>query len=601
MQQIGKYQLIERIGVGGFGEVFKGFDPYIKRHVAIKTCSSKSEEIRSRFFQEAEIAGGLSHRNITTVYDFGVEGELPYLIQEYLSGEDLDVKIRRKDYLPFAEKLYYLIQIARGLSEAHSKGIMHRDIKPANVRVLDDGTVKIMDFGIAKLAQQQTGLTQTGMTLGTAAYLSPEQIRGDSMDVRTDIFSFGVLAYELLAYERPFQGEQISAVLYQLLNNDPRPLQECWPEAPPEVVELLDCCLQKSPSRRYQNGSELLKALETLQRQGRQRSDIYRHVPDRSRPKGEPPTVLLDSGSNEPAPGDVRHAPPPRRGIDDLDLTGSSPVVEQEPALQRAATPPRGFVAQPPPRKNPTLMPTILIVLVLLAAAGGIGWWVGNRGTEEAITPPSQAETQEPEVKVEDVTQQGTARTDGAITPQGQSTPAEPQAENSAEPQAPPPPANGRILVNPPSWTDYMTVQVAGSKAWPLNRRRDFDLPPGTHTLRFSVEEGAYKAQKTLRAQVKSGQNRRIEPPIPQPAALTVRAALGNSQGQVFLRGKPLGASPLQRIVMEPAQYAMEIRPLSGDDGSPLIRNITLQPGKETIITFSLEKAELKSAAKDLK
>ncbi|MEM7584482.1 MAG: serine/threonine-protein kinase [Acidobacteriota bacterium] len=198
MESIGKYKIEKKIGSGGFGEVFKGYDPFIKRHVAVKTCISSDEEIRNRFFQEAEIAGNLQHRNITTVYDFGIHEGLPYLIQEYLSGEDLDSKIKRRDFLPYPEKLYYLLQIARGLAKAHAKGVIHRDIKPANIRVLEDGTVKIMDFGIAKLAQQESGLTQTGMTLGTAAYLAPEQIRGEAVDTATDIFSFGVLAYELL-------------------------------------------------------------------------------------------------------------------------------------------------------------------------------------------------------------------------------------------------------------------------------------------------------------------------------------------------------------------------------------------------------------------
>jgi len=222
MRTIGKYEVIEKIGDGGFGVVFKGFDPHIKRFVAIKSCTSEEQEVRNRFFHEAQIAGNLQHRHIVTVYDFGLQDEVPYLVQEYLSGEDLDRKIKRKDTIPLADKLLFMMQVARGLEYAHSKGVTHRDIKPANIRILEDGTAKIMDFGIAKIADQDTGLTQTGMTLGTAAYLAPEQIRGEPVGPATDIFSWGVSAWELLSYQRPFTGQHISTVLYQILH-EPAP------------------------------------------------------------------------------------------------------------------------------------------------------------------------------------------------------------------------------------------------------------------------------------------------------------------------------------------------------------------------------------------
>jgi len=230
--------------------------------VAIKSCSSEEQEIRNRFFHEAQIAGNLQHRHIVTVYDFGLQDGVPYLVQEYLSGEDLDRKIKRKDAIPLAEKLLYLIQVARGLEYAHSKGVVHRDIKPANVRILEDGTAKIMDFGIAKLTNQDTGLTQTGMTLGTAAYLAPEQIRGETIGPATDIFSWGVMAWELLSYQRPFVGQHISTVLYQILNEQPPPLRDAAPDAPAEVIAVVDRCLEKKPERRYPSCTELLRDLD---------------------------------------------------------------------------------------------------------------------------------------------------------------------------------------------------------------------------------------------------------------------------------------------------------------------------------------------------
>ena len=346
MNKIGKYEILEKIGVGGFGEVFKGRDPFIKRHVAIKTCTSGDQDTRNRFFQEAEIAGKLSHRNITTVYDFGVENSFPYLVQEYLSGEDLDRKIKRRDYLPYAEKLHYLIQIARGLAYAHQHGVIHRDVKPANIRVLEDGTVKIMDFGIAKLAQQETGLTKTGMTVGTAAYLPPEQIRGEPVDHRTDVFSFGVLAYELLAFERPFQGEQISAVIFQILNREPRPLRDSWPTAPQEVIELIARCLAKDPRERFGDGAAVLRFLETVQEKGRDRA---------SGEVAQSPPVAGDGTWATAPPAHAApptHAPPPGDGT-----WAPAPPAHAAPPAQQTVTPSAAYYAQQPQQQQPQQPP----------------------------------------------------------------------------------------------------------------------------------------------------------------------------------------------------------------------------------------------------
>ena len=237
LTKVGKYEILEKIGVGGFGTVFKGRDPYIKRTVAIKTCQSDEDEIRKRFFREAEFAGNLHHRNITTIYDFGLADDgLPYIVQEFLTGEDLDRKIKRKDDLPLAWRVRVLADICEGLHYAHTAGIVHRDVKPSNIRILEDGTVKIMDFGIAKSMVSESTLTQTGITLGTASYLAPEQIRGEAVDARTDIFSLGVLAYEFLTYARPFTGDHISTVLYKIMNESPPSPADVDPSLPPDLV-----------------------------------------------------------------------------------------------------------------------------------------------------------------------------------------------------------------------------------------------------------------------------------------------------------------------------------------------------------------------------
>jgi tRNA A-37 threonylcarbamoyl transferase component Bud32/tetratricopeptide (TPR) repeat protein len=269
MHKIGKYEVVRKIGQGGFGVVYEGRDPFIKRRVAIKTCSTEDEEIRKRFFREAEIAGNLQHRHVVTVFDLGVQEGVPYLVQEYLPGEDLAHKIKRRDPLDEYTKLSYLVQVAEGLEYAHAQGVVHRDIKPANIRILEDGSVKIMDFGIAKLASAETQLTHTGMAMGTAGYLPPEQIRGEKVDLRADIFSYGVLSYELLSGTRPFQADNMSAILFQIIGQEPAPLSSVWPPCTPGLERLVKRCLAKNPAERYASFTPLLADLRPIREQVR--------------------------------------------------------------------------------------------------------------------------------------------------------------------------------------------------------------------------------------------------------------------------------------------------------------------------------------------
>ena len=262
LTQVGKYQIVEKIGVGGFGTVYKGRDPFIKRLVAIKTCQSDEEEIKKRFFREAEFAGNLHHPNVTTIYDFGVTEEgTPYIVQEFLTGEDLDKLIKKSAPLSLRRKVQILVDVCEGLGYAHAAGIIHRDIKPSNIRILDDGTVKIMDFGIAKSLISPSTLTQTGITLGTASYLAPEQIRGETLDARTDIFSLGVVAYEIVTGKKPFTGDHISTVLYKIMNETPPRAGETDPAVPPSLDQVIYHALEKDRGKRYASCGELKKDL----------------------------------------------------------------------------------------------------------------------------------------------------------------------------------------------------------------------------------------------------------------------------------------------------------------------------------------------------
>lgn len=261
-EKLGKYELIRRIGGGSYGLVYEAFDPHLKRPVAIKICTSRDETARQRFYREAEIAGNLVHPNITTVHDFGFHGDVPFLVEEFLQGEDLDTRIRRQDPMSLSQQLDYLVQAAAGLGYAHANGIVHRDVKPSNVRILANDSAKILDFGTAKRAESESQLTQSGTTVGTAAYLSPEILRGHEASSRSDIFSFGVLAYELLSGSRPFPGRQIAEVLAQILHEEPVPLRRLWSECPSDLDQIITRCLSKEIDSRYRSCADVATELE---------------------------------------------------------------------------------------------------------------------------------------------------------------------------------------------------------------------------------------------------------------------------------------------------------------------------------------------------
>jgi tetratricopeptide (TPR) repeat protein len=299
VETIGKYEILRKIGGGGFGVVYQGRDPFLKRAVAIKTLTVDLPELRDRFFREAEVAGRLQHPSITAVFDFGFAGNTPYLVQEYLEGEDLDAVIARRPAVPLRQRVEWLIQLARGLEYAHANGVVHRDIKPSNMRLLDGQRLKIMDFGIAKLKGAASQLTRTGTTLGTAAYLPPEQLRGEPVDQRADLFSFGATAYEVLAYRRAFDATSVHHLFYQLIREEPPPLTEWVPDCPPVLAAAVHRCLAKQANDRYPSASELLVDLvaardELLARERRTgaevRGDSTAPPPEGSAPRGATPS-----------------------------------------------------------------------------------------------------------------------------------------------------------------------------------------------------------------------------------------------------------------------------------------------------------------------
>ncbi len=276
--RLGPYEILASIGAGGMGEVYRARDTRLHREVAIKVLpASFSQDVGRlrRFEQEARAASALNHPGILTIYDFGEHEGSPYLVAELLEGETLRERLAG-DRLPVRKVLDYGAQIARGLAAAHEKGIVHRDLKPENLFVTKDGRIKILDFGLAKLthpeargvpvtlAPTQTEPTTPGVAMGTAGYMSPEQVRGIAADSRSDLFSFGAVLYEMLTGERGFRGDTAVETLNAILKEDPPELSRRVAELPPSLDRIVHHCLEKSPQERFQSARDIAFALESL-------------------------------------------------------------------------------------------------------------------------------------------------------------------------------------------------------------------------------------------------------------------------------------------------------------------------------------------------
>jgi serine/threonine protein kinase len=260
ISQLGRYNIIGELGQGAMGTVYKAVDPLIDRVVAIKTINlslalDEKDEYESRFYQEAKAAGRLSHPNIVTIYDVGKSGEIAYIAMEFLQGRELRDLLNDGQRLQIDQVINIVAQVAQGLAYAHEHGIIHRDVKPSNIMIVRDGHVKITDFGIARMASAAVR-TQTGMVLGSPKYMSPEQVVGKLTDQRSDIFSLGVMLYEMLTGQAPFAGENVNAIMYQTLNSVPPPPSSLSPNVPEMLNFIVAKALAKKLEHRYQDTKE---------------------------------------------------------------------------------------------------------------------------------------------------------------------------------------------------------------------------------------------------------------------------------------------------------------------------------------------------------
>ena len=261
---IGKYQVIGLLGRGGMGAVYKARDPVLDRLVAIKVLNStlSGEDFQQRFYREARATAKLHHRNIVAIYDIGEQDGSLYQVMEYIEGSTLDQLIRSGPSMSLEQKLRTIVQVCEGLDHAHKHGFVHRDIKPGNVMVTRDGTAKLLDFGIAQMAD--SNLTQTGMLMGTVNYMSPEQAHGERVDARSDIFSTGAVLYQLLTGHTPFESDTLATTLMKLLREDVPPLGKYLLEYPPELEQILSRATARSIEQRYMSALQFANELNML-------------------------------------------------------------------------------------------------------------------------------------------------------------------------------------------------------------------------------------------------------------------------------------------------------------------------------------------------
>jgi serine/threonine-protein kinase len=577
---IGRYQITGALGFGAMGAVYKAFDPLIKRTLAIKTIrldippgSPQHRSFKDRFYQEARISGTLSHPNIVTLFDIGEENEVPFLAMEFVEGKTIGAVLEEGTRFKPERVIGLVSQVAAALDYAHSRGVVHRDIKPTNLIVNDADKVKVTDFGIAKLAD--TEITHAGALLGTPSYMSPEQAMGEKLDGRSDIFSLGVVAFEMLSGQQPFPGANVTSILYKLVHVDPvEPADlEMNGLVPQKWREVFHKVLAKKPENRYQTASAFVEDLEyclgswftglgteeTVSLQAPVPEPGTVTIPKMPAPAlpaaneeqetlvlvDAPPAEVPETVITRPAPA----APPP--GDEATVLLAPLPPTEE------AAPPPT--VLMPPPDANRTLPPEPTVrdaaaraeaprrpaprpgvpvrwaigaaAVVASLALGIVGWALWQRSRAAAV-------------------------------PGGE--PAPPVAEASPTPLTPTPetlalqPGQAGVLriESEPSGA-RVTVNGEARGRTPL---RLADLPFGSYRVR--VEQRGYEAQArevSLSAGAAAGELRFVlaRPAAPvQGGADVVSTPPGAS---VSVDGRPVGTTPLTGLKLRPGKRRLEV------------------------------------------
>ena len=285
---IGRYEIVKAIGHGGMGALYLAWDAKLERQIAIKVLKEDDPDLRERFAREAKSVARLRHPHIVTIFELGEHAEQPYIAMEYIHGRTLAQIIRDREDMPLGRTLELMAELCDGLAFAHRAGIIHRDVKPANIMVDEQGSLKILDFGIARLAES-AGMTQAGAMIGTLNYMSPEQVTGLPADHRSDIFAVGLVFYELLAQKEAYPGSISTGILHRILHSEPVPLAEACPDLDEDVIRIVGRAIEKDANRRYQELTEMRRQILTVRAHVEAGDEVTRvrdtpspHVPPKS-------------------------------------------------------------------------------------------------------------------------------------------------------------------------------------------------------------------------------------------------------------------------------------------------------------------------------
>ena len=574
--RIGRYEIKERVGRGGMGVLYRGRDPVLEREVAIKVMSgdfSSDEAARARFFREARAAARLQHRNIVTIYEFAEDNGTPYIAMEFLRGMSLAARLGQDPPLTLVQKLDIVTQLCTGLHYAHEQGIVHRDVKPGNIWVMEDGTIKLLDFGIAKIAAST--MTHSGSVLGSAAYMAPEQVAGREIDGRADVFAAGVVLYELLAGRKPFEGEAPTAVMMKIIHDDPPPLRQFAPDVPAALVNAISRALQKDPDRRFMHagdfGAELRlirlsleRTTETVLDDG---GDIAQTVYVPASDTARNAALALDPAAGASFDGSgSRVAPSARSGGRfstwvAVAALAVSAVLATIVMLQRSGGAPTGVPAAmstPVPDSAgepaaPTGAPDPPVVKLVSDPTGAV---IRIDGQDTGLVTPADVAAAALTGGRVQLTKQGY---------QAATVKAEDEEIRDRVVTAKLDPVPMGISVSLTGSYPFEVLQ-GGTIVSRAAARHQLTLPePGT--LRLRAPE--YLLDMPLRADAASG---RVSYELPAPGRLSVRTRM--EQCEVWVGGRNFGFVPFERHPFAPGAHTVELRCPDGDRPS---KSVTIE------------------------
>ncbi|HLJ30568.1 MAG TPA: serine/threonine-protein kinase [Candidatus Angelobacter sp.] len=531
VQTVGRYEITGELGRGAMGVVYKAQDPTIGRTVALKTMrldvhGLETADVLRRFRNEARAAGVLNHPNIVTIHDAGEQDGMFYIAMEFIEGTTLQTLLVEKRVLRPEETIRICRQIGNGLDYAHSTGIVHRDIKPANIMITPNGTVKIMDFGIAKAG---SGMTSTGQMLGTPNYMSPEQVKGKVLDGRSDLFSLGVILYEMVTGEKPFVGQSATTIAYKIAHENPVPPRDLDGTIHHGLSMVVSKALAKAPDERYQTGAELIKDLENYKSGGSSLSDTG---------------VLSTSAVNL-----VNATPPVHQAAAEAAVTATAVKAATEPPL---ATP----VAH---KKRGVLALVLTTVLLATAALAGYFFYLyrTTRKMQEADRVQQQKATQEQRQAALAAAAPKTPENQQEATP-GNTT-AQPPKPDASPDKAVKSQGELRLDSQPPG----ASVKVDGGTdpTW-ITPFKASHLSAGKHTLVFS-KTGYAQEERTVT--VTAGKSVPFSIQL-SPAGSRLQVSSTPPGANIEVDGKDTGKITPAEVIVEKGEHTVLVRKLGFSD-----------------------------------